>query len=433
MVSKRCHEAGCVEGTRFAAGKAATARCDHPWYIRVMVDGRRAQGPVSKFRFLLRRGEQLPASKADALELEGRVRTWMVTGATPPPDEAAVPQPAPARDEAPVRTIAAAVADYQTKHVAKMADTGAAYLAKRIADECGTRPITDLLDAGVIAEWLGDLAEDSDADDQRASSTVNRYRARWSHLITFCRIEYALAGPTPFYHPILNPTSPLRRLKEARRKRRLKAGEETRLLRGCRSQTDGGQMIGRLFCALDAGLRRREMLLVELDHLQRDRNGLSIYIPAANAKGRKERAVPVTSHRLLKFLQQRQRALRRTFGQPRGPRFVFGQADGARLDSFRTDWEAVQIAGGFRAGTYRTVDGRRLWTWTHDDDLNWHDLRHECGSRLAHGTATTPGVALRDIQEMLGHAKLATTEIYLNTSHESVARNMRRVHRALGV
>jgi integrase len=434
MVYKRCHEGRtpCPDGVRFNAGKAATARCKHPWYLRVMEEGREATGPVKKFAFLLRPGEPLPDNKTDALELEGRVRTWLRTGENPAGERTAPPAPEP--EPAAVMTIREAEAIYQVEHIAEMGDTGAMYLSKRIAKDCGDRPLTDLLDPNVIKDWLEDLGEDEPPrldGDTRKDSTLNRYRARWSHLITFCRIKFDLTGPTPFYHPILNPASELRRLKEYGRTRRLFPGEEARLIRACRSLKDGGLMLGRLFCALDLGLRRREMLLVDLDHITKTPAGWSLRLPADNTKSGKPRTLPIESRRLLTFIKARQKALPRAFGADRGPRFVFGLLDGARLDSFRTEWEDVQCRAGVRAGEY--VDGGKRWVWTHNDELTWHDLRHECGSRLAAGTSKTPPMPLRDIQEMLGHAKLEMTARYLQTSAESVRRNLRRVQRAQGV
>jgi site-specific recombinase XerD len=56
-----------------------------------------------------------------------------------------------------------------------------------------------------------------------------------------------------------------------------------------------------------------------------------------------------------------------------------------------------------------------------DGDLRWHDLRHECGSRLAER-----GVDVRKVQELLGHATLTTTQRYFNTSVEAVGSAMQK-------
>jgi integrase len=460
MAFKRCHETGCVEGRRFHDGKAATARCAHRWYLRVMVDGISAHGPVTHFVFLLRPTEPVPTNKGDADDLEQRLRRWMADqlagghaidwqrlrqrpapdpNPNPPHNPSGPTSPPPPADPTPRVRIAAAVATYQTKHIAKMGDNSATYLAARIGRDVGTRPIADLLDVGLIEWWLDDLREEEDTTPTgtRKDSTLNRYRARWSNLITFCRTEFGLVGQSPFYHPILNPASPLRRLKEQRRTRRLRPEhrEEQRLLKATRTIADGGQMTGRVLCGIDAGLRRREMLLVDVDHLQRDRTGLAIVIPADHTKSKQERKVPIASDRLRHFLQGRIKRLARTFGQVRGPRRVFGQADGSPLDAFRNDWEAVLMAGGFRRGHYvtRKADGARLWEWTVDENLHWHDLRHECGSRLAEGYGKAKPLGIPQLMKLLGHTKPETTMIYLNMTDDALAAAMKRVNHARGL
>jgi integrase len=54
-----------------------------------------------------------------------------------------------------------------------------------------------------------------------------------------------------------------------------------------------------------------------------------------------------------------------------------------------------------------------------DGDLHFHDLRHECGSRLAEGN-----VRLHEIQALLGHASISTAQRYLNATLESLRRSM---------
>ena len=54
-------------------------------------------------------------------------------------------------------------------------------------------------------------------------------------------------------------------------------------------------------------------------------------------------------------------------------------------------------------------------------DLHFHDLRHEAGSRWIE-----TGWPLHHVKEMLGHASLATTDIYLNATRLGLHDSMRR-------
>jgi len=55
-------------------------------------------------------------------------------------------------------------------------------------------------------------------------------------------------------------------------------------------------------------------------------------------------------------------------------------------------------------------------------DLHRHDLRHECASRRLED-----GLDVREIQLLLGHAKLEITQRYLNITDVGVVRSMREL------
>jgi hypothetical protein len=54
-------------------------------------------------------------------------------------------------------------------------------------------------------------------------------------------------------------------------------------------------------------------------------------------------------------------------------------------------------------------------------DLHFHDLRHEAGSRLLE-----QGWSLHDVNDMLGHADIKTTDTYLNSTTQRLHDKMRR-------
>ncbi len=158
-------------------------------------------------------------------------------------------------------------------------------------------------------------------------------------------------------------------------------------------------MTSRFVAALDTGMRRGEMLLLQNKHILWA-EGL-IRIVGANAKSSKERRVPIATSRLRGVLEQR------AFLGPEA--YVFGNKCGEMQVDFRDAWMRMLKAAKI------TDKAQGL-----DGDLRWHDLRHECGSRLAER-----GVPLHEIQQLMGHASLVTTQRYLNTTVESLKKSMR--------
>jgi integrase len=116
---------------------------------------------------------------------------------------------------------------------------------------------------------------------------------------------------------------------------------------------------------------------------------------------------------------------RRFVGGPKG--FVFGDAAGAFIGDFNRLWREVKlIANGMqpeyvKRGGYLTPACKEKLD---ELDLTWHDLRHECASRWLED-----GLDVREIQVLLGHAKLEITQRYLNVTDVGVVRSMRELWR----
>ena len=149
------------------------------------------------------------------------------------------------------------------------------------------------------------------------------------------------------------------------------------------------------------GMRASECL-----DLRREDVNLTAGYVVCTGKGRKQRLVPVGAEAtawLTRYLKEvrplstRRRDGGRLFVNPRGGRL-----------SRQSLWAIVRHAAA-RAG----VRGR----------VSPHMLRHSFASHLLEG-----GADLRSVQVMLGHADIATTQIYTHLPGEALMRMYRRFH-----
>jgi integrase/recombinase XerC len=149
------------------------------------------------------------------------------------------------------------------------------------------------------------------------------------------------------------------------------------------------------------GIRVSELVGLDVEDVDRERSTLRVL-----GKGRKERTVPVGRPAL--------NALDAWLGTPRSE-FVTRESGAAVFlgeRGRRIDQRVV-----------RRIVHRALRVVDRAPDLGPHGLRHAMATHLLEG-----GADLRSVQEMLGHASLATTQIYTHVTNERLRRAYEQAH-----
>jgi len=190
-----------------------------------------------------------------------------------------------------------------------------------------------------------------------------------------------------------DPTADLRAPRKSQKLPQvLSRGEVDRLLAAPRGTTPGGLRDRALLELMYAcGLRASEAVGLELGDID-----LEAAVLRARGKGNKERLVPIgrTAIAAMALYLQRGRPL---LVGPGEDRHVFVNRRGTGLT---------------RQGLYKIVQ-RHARAVGLQERMSPHTLRHTFATHLLAG-----GCDLRAVQEMLGHADIATTQIYTHLSAE---------------
>ncbi len=186
----------------------------------------------------------------------------------------------------------------------------------------------------------------------------------------------------------------------------LRADEARALIDAATALADDGSPVGLRDVAMlevlyATGIRVGELVGLDVDDIDRDRNVLRVF-----GKGRKERSVP--------------------FGRPAAHALDFWLRHGRPA-------LAVEGAGGalFLGVRGRRIDQRAVRRLVHQrladvpgaPDMGPHGLRHTAATHLLEG-----GADLRSVQELLGHASLATTQRYTHVTTERLRRAYQQAH-----
>lgn len=237
---------------------------------------------------------------------------------------------------------------------------------------------------GDLAAFLTELAEGSEGRPPVAAATLQRKAACLRSFYRHLRREGLLEH---------DPTAELRGPRKTQRLPQVLSRDEIARLLAEPKGTDPRALRDRALLELmyACGLRASEAIGLELADFDLDEGVLR-----ARGKGSKERLVPIGS--------QAVGALRAYLG--RGRPLLVGLGVEQRLFVNRRG------KGLTRQGLYKIIQGHARGAGL-EDRMSPHTLRHTFATHLLAG-----GCDLRSLQEMLGHADLATTQIYTHLSAE---------------
>jgi integrase/recombinase XerC len=167
----------------------------------------------------------------------------------------------------------------------------------------------------------------------------------------------------------------------------------------------GGPVAARDVAVLEilysTGIRVSELCGLDLNDLDRERRAIRVF-----GKGSKERTVPVGAPALRAVDAWLEKARPQLITGESGQAIFIGER-GRRIDP----------------RVVRRIVHRSLRTTEGAPDLGPHGLRHAMATHLLEG-----GADLRSVQEILGHASLATTQIYTHVTNERLRIAFEQAH-----
>lgn len=247
------------------------------------------------------------------------------------------------------------------------------------------------LDIGVLRSWLARLRSTGAARTSLARrAAAARSFTAWGYRAGLLPVDVGLLLASPQRHRSLPAV--------------LRPGQARQLVEsGGADMLDPLALRDRLVLELlyGTGVRVGELCGLDIEDVDGSRRLLRVL-----GKGGKERAVPygVPAQRAVDGYLRRGRPRLVVVGS--GPALLLG-ARGRRIDP-----RAV-----------RRLVHERLSAVPGAPDLGPHGLRHSAATHLLEG-----GADLRSVQEFLGHATLATTQIYTHVSVERLRATYRQAH-----
>jgi integrase/recombinase XerC len=264
-----------------------------------------------------------------------------------------------------------------------------------LLDHCVRLGIDDVadLDLRALRSWLAKLQTTGRSRTTIARrATAARVFTAWLHRTGRVPTDPGAALGSPKKHKTLPPV--------------LRADEAEALIRSAAARADDGTAVGLRDVAMlellyATGIRVGELVGLDIDDLDGERRVVRVL-----GKGRKERSVP--------------------YGVPAG-RAVDRWLTGGR-PSLRVEGSGPALFLGVRG---RRIDQRAVRDLVHRriadvpgaPDIGPHGLRHSAATHLLEG-----GADLRSVQELLGHASLATTQLYTHVTTDRLRKAYQQAH-----
>ena len=376
-------------------------KCSHPWHFNFKIRG----GPSYRFsldKHLNRHIDSKTEAQAEAAIVKAAIRAGTFGRL-------------PARKDMTLRQLADR---YYERHVLTERPASAKRWSTQVAAICRRFLAHPTGGSRVLGDWP---VEDISTDTIEVFQELRREAGIFAmnrdlgvlRAVFNLGVAKGLIETTPFRR---GGVSTIKRAAEARRSRRLEAGEGERLLAAC-----GPHLRPLAEAAIETGCRRGELLTLQWSQVRLDGPRPALILTAAKTKTKTLREVPI-SVRLRAILEMRR-------DDPDGKRFpmsayVFGDAAGGQVKTIKRAWASARLrAHGFKPeyvkGTARLTE--TCLEHLHKIDLHFHDLRREAGSRWL-----DMGVPLHSIQRWLGHTNISQTSTYLSVtdsgSHEAMTK-----------
>ncbi|CAB5239258.1 unannotated protein [freshwater metagenome] len=245
-----------------------------------------------------------------------------------------------------------------------------------------------------LRSWLANISIKGGARATLARRVVTiRLFTAWATKKSFLAKDVGASLVTPKSHRTLPNVLGIEDARIAMESLVLRAGEEqsAQSLRDC-------AMVEILYAS---GARVAELCGLDLEHIDYERNTIRVF-----GKGSKERTIPIGDPAMKALNMWISQGRSQMLTSP-SEKAIFLGVRGKRIDQ----------------RTVRTVVYNALAAIDGIERMGPHSLRHSAATHLLEG-----GADLRTVQEILGHASLATTQLYTHVSTERVQKAFKQAH-----